>query len=49
MSFCERLNLSIFLLGKNDGLTELWMLEELKWNGWLKVSKLPFGLNDADL
>jgi hypothetical protein len=25
------------------------MLEELKWNGWLKVSKLPFGLNDADL
>ena len=46
MCYDDRSNSSNFLPGKNDGSTELWMLEELKCNGWLKVSKLHFGLID---
>jgi hypothetical protein len=37
MCYHDRSNLSSFLLGKNNGSTKLWILEKLKWNGWLKV------------
>lgn len=40
-----RSNLSNALLGKNGGLKELWILEKLKWSGWLKVRYIS---SDAD-